>query len=286
MSLDPIGGHLSNPQSFNRYAYVRNDPINATDSTGMVCDMGCDDGDDGGGGGGGATGAPCGPFECSGDSQPDPTPDPDPNDLPDAPEPKPDVLQNNNASADLDFVFNGANQTLQPSNDLTDLSALNLPTTTGSVTLSGATGGIGGGDDVLVDMDLWHNSAQCQGCGTMWRQADTTGKALFIGTGIAIAGPAIIGELATMGTMQVAVMEGEPFHVAFGADGTMVHAAGETLGDMTIEQLPTRFFTMNNIPIYNIPVLNPGVVVPAIGSAAASCVTSACMGFLRGWVPF
>jgi hypothetical protein len=86
--------------------------------------------------------------------------------------------------------------------------------------------------------------------------------------------------------MQVAVMEGEPFHVAFGADGTMVHAAGETLGDMTIEQLPTRFFTMNNIPIYNIPVLNPGVVVPAIGSAAASCVTSACMGFLRGWVPF
>jgi RHS repeat-associated protein len=192
MSLDPLAGNLRNPQSFNRYAYVRNNPISSTDSTGMFCDMDCDDdGGGGGGGGGGEGGTPCGPFECSGDPGPDPTPDPDPNDLPDAPEPKPDVLQNNNASADLDFVFNGANQTLQPSNDLTDLSALSLPTTTGSFSVSGT---LSGGDDVLVGMDLWHNTDQCQGCGTMWRQASNTGNMIFAGTGIVLGGVPLAAE--------------------------------------------------------------------------------------------
>lgn len=189
MSLDPLAGNLRNPQSFNRYAYVRNNPISSTDSTGMFCDMDCDD-DGGGGGGGGEGGTPCGPFECSGDPGPDPTPEPDPNDLPDAPEPKPDVLQNNNASADLDFVFNGASQTLQPSNDLTDLSALSLPTTTGSIQLTGNLGG----DDVLVGMDLWHNTDQCQGCGTMWRQASNTGNMIFAGTGIVLGGVPLAAE--------------------------------------------------------------------------------------------
>ena len=35
MSADPLGGHLEDPQSLNRYAYVRNNPINLTDPTGL-----------------------------------------------------------------------------------------------------------------------------------------------------------------------------------------------------------------------------------------------------------
>ena len=34
-SPDPIGGTIINPQSLNRYAYVLNDPVNATDPTGL-----------------------------------------------------------------------------------------------------------------------------------------------------------------------------------------------------------------------------------------------------------
>jgi RHS repeat-associated protein len=36
--VDPVGGNLGNPQSFNRYAYVQNNPENAVDPSGMIAD--------------------------------------------------------------------------------------------------------------------------------------------------------------------------------------------------------------------------------------------------------
>src|SRR6266849_7694683 len=38
ISPDPINGHVSSSQSWNRYAYVTNNPVNLTDSTGMMID--------------------------------------------------------------------------------------------------------------------------------------------------------------------------------------------------------------------------------------------------------
>jgi RHS repeat-associated protein len=63
LSADPLVSNPGSPQSFNRYSYVHNDPINKVDPTGFTDDSGGGGsdggggGDSGGGGSGGSTGS-------------------------------------------------------------------------------------------------------------------------------------------------------------------------------------------------------------------------------------
>lgn len=45
ISPDPTGGHQENPQTFNKYSYVSNSPLNSTDPTGLDSYLACGEGD-------------------------------------------------------------------------------------------------------------------------------------------------------------------------------------------------------------------------------------------------
>jgi RHS repeat-associated protein len=105
------------------------------------------------------------------------------------------------------------------------------------------------------------------------------------GAATAIAGGTIAWEAAGLPTMNVAVGQGVPFHVAYGVGSTWVNAVGSSFGSMTVstylasDTAAGAYFTVTGIP-----VLNSAAVV-ATGGAAWTCVTAAGSAFVRGWIP-
>jgi len=86
--------------------------------------------------------------------------------------------------------------------------------------------------------------------------------------------------------MDVAVGPGSPIHVAYGIDGTWLHATGEQFFDFTVEDASSyvRYLSKPSIPSiqFSLPVIYPGAVLGTLGGTASSCLTGACYAYLKG----
>ena len=101
-----------------------------------------------------------------------------------------------------------------------------------------------------------------------------------------VAGGAAAWTVAGGPTMSVAVGEGTPFHVWYGSQGTMVHAAGSRFFHLTVSQLSLAEMRLWGsrawLEVTQIPVRYSSSVT-ATGQNAWTCATSAVRSFFRGW---
>jgi len=139
-------------------------------------------------------------------------------------------------------------------------------------------GSVGGASDNYPGLALFTNNQ------ALWRHAagmmNKLTAAYAIGFG-ALAGGAALSSLESV---DIAIGAGEPFHVAFGVDGTWLHATGD-LFDMEItgDQAAAWVRGFSSFQ-FSVPVLNSQAVLATAGTAASTCVTGACYAVLQGWI--
>lgn len=281
MSPDPLFGDISDPQSLNRYAYVENDPINAIDPTGMDgctvfgnsadCSIsfspgGSDSsdlffsGDDGFFGDPFGWGFPSFPI----------------------------------------FIFIPPPPTNNPGGPSCCSGPINITYGPGDGAPSIASHATSYGDDYesyLQDFAATHKGEEplnrdayqlIYGNKALWQQSSMTVDKLFEYSWVPIVGPAVVGELATMGTVQVAVgnlqaLGQDSIHFAWRAGGQWFHALRLGPG---FTQVTTRFaqtFAEENATvIFRVPVLNPGAAMTE-GCEVTNCFTAVVSAIAKGW---
>jgi hypothetical protein len=100
------------------------------------------------------------------------------------------------------------------------------------------------------------------------------------------AGVGTVAGLPAMSTMEIAVGSGEPvgFHVAYGVEGTWLHAMGE-FGSMRVMTFGAARVAANAWFTIGLPILYPAAVLATNQTTASNCVTAAASALLQGWIP-
>src|SRR6185437_14934043 len=119
--------------------------------------------------------------------------------------------------------------------------------------------------DVPVGIDIWKGQQK------LWSNTATAGNVLATATAALVVAPIAIDTVASLPTMEIAVGPGQPFHVAFGANSTWLHATGDFF-DMTIGSERAAAFARMAWFKFSVPILSPQAVLGTAGATASTCV--------------
>ncbi|HTC92890.1 MAG TPA: RHS repeat-associated core domain-containing protein [Terriglobales bacterium] len=257
ISPDPAGLAAvdpANPQSWNRYAYVMNNPLLFTDLLGLVC-------------------SPDTPCHID---LPPLVWNPITSDIV--------PVRVGFSGSDSGSFFLAGGWGGSGSSSSSDLEAPPAGDDSGG----GGGGGCTGCDD-HPGLRAFYNNPDCQNCGSLLHSARDFTQAIGVATFAVPVGVVGIYTIASAGTMDVAVgsvraLGQESLHIAYGTGGQWVHAVGR-VGVMIVTSHALDEFLENSYQ-FKVPVLNPEAIIPELGSAAYNCFTSTCSAFFRGLKPW
>jgi RHS repeat-associated protein len=251
---------LPDPQTLNRYAYVRNNPLALVDPNGLCGDEKEDD----------STDCPPSPPPAASPLQPDPTSGGD--------------AQNSggNLPTNTELIGPSGNSFyLDPNGDfnysvtvtasLSDEPTVQTPDSSVGNTLLEDCGGC-----ILGQMANQPESMAILNSASDWVTAATIYEAVGVSSAIGA------GLVASLETVDVAVGAGSPIHVAVGSGGEWISGMGE-FGNMEMmsSNAWVRGFSWFQ---FSVPVVNSEAVMATEGATVSTCVSGACQAIWNGWV--
>jgi len=312
LSPDRLQGHVGDPQSWNRYSYVENDPINLTDPSGegfwkdllnlfiVLFTLDAVNLNNGGWLGVTTPNVPCGgaPGVPTGTCTTDVTSK---------------IVITAGAVACTSGLCNLAGDSAggpgtgpsatDPSSTGSNPEGSN-PSSGDPASQGPGSGGAGSadpvpggpcGNDVCVGHDIWHKSAGCPDCGVIWGQSEDfvywfmktqVETAATLGVLSKVSGA--VNAVRALPRMRISIGPGavpsSPIHAAYEVGGRYLNGVGDLFAQKVSPYAAKESFD-EAWHVFNVPIRNEAAVLATKGRGAWTCVGAALYAVGKGWLP-